>query len=79
MPNLVAGRYLAEAFRDLGRFTSTGFGPVPLTWTEINAFACQTGVISEPWEARCVRDMSVAFLDGIEVGKNPLGKAPWGG
>jgi hypothetical protein len=77
MPPLDAGQYLADAFGEIGRITSTGFGPVPLTWAEIDAYARQTGTLSEPWEARCLRAMSHAYLEGLEIGKNALGREPW--
>lgn len=79
LPPIEAGRYLVEAFRDLGRFSSTGFGPAVLTWAEIDAFARQTNAITDPWEARSLREMSAAFIEGLEIGKNPLGRAPWEG
>ena len=77
LPPIMAGRYLVEAFHESGRVLRTMDGPMPLSWAEIDAFARQTGAISEPWEARCLRSMSMAYLEGLKVGENPLGRAPW--
>ncbi len=79
MPPIKAGRYLVEAFNDSGRMSVGGFGPSPLTWLEIDAFARRTGAIAEPWEARCLRVMSASYLEGLDLGKNPLGIPPWEG
>ena len=51
----------------------------PLRWSEIDAYGRSTGVLTEPWEMQAVRDMSVAYLDGLKRGENPLGKPPWEG
>lgn len=52
---------------------SPGLGVGPLKFSEIAA-AC-------PWttsaERRVLRRMSETFLEGVEIGKDVLGKAPW--
>jgi len=36
-------------------------GISPLSWVEIKSYADATGALTEPWEFRCVRDMSSAY------------------
>lgn len=41
---------------------SNGFGPRPLTYTEIAAWASLTSCYPTPWEVRCLRALSVEYL-----------------
>jgi len=51
-------------------------GNGPLRWTEIKAYADATGALSEPWEFRCVRDMSNAYATE-KNNDQPLRIAPY--
>ncbi len=76
LPPLPVGAdvYLSE-FLALGIFHYTGFGPVPLPFTEIAA--------AMPWanarERHLIRSMSVAYLKGREIGDDDFGIPPWVG
>lgn len=41
---------------------STGFGPAPLTWTELASYATLCGVQFQPWEARLVMRLDELWL-----------------
>lgn len=47
-----------------------------LSWAEIQAYASLTREISEPWEARWIREASIAYLDELARGANHLGIMP---
>lgn len=70
------GRHLVDALSDLGRYHTSDGGRSPLTWAEIGAYASATGLISEAWEMRIVREMSEAYLQGLNEGVNPLSIPP---
>lgn len=76
LPELGALQYLVDALLRLGPIRSDGMGPRPADWPEIDAFARQTGRVTEPWEAEAIFDMCHGYLDGLEAGKDPLGIAP---
>jgi len=72
-----AGSYLFEAFCELGMVQSGLSGLLPLSWTEIDAFARLTKAFAEPWEARLIRRLSNAYLEGHRLGADPVGIPPW--
>lgn len=71
-----AAQYLLEAYLSMGPTYNIGMGPTPLPFAEIAAAA--------PWadkiERHTIREMSVAYLRGLAVGRDPFGKHPeeWG-
>jgi hypothetical protein len=74
IPEFLGGEYLAEAWTNLGRIEiNPGLGKGPLRFIEIKA-GC-------PWttshEAELIRNMSMAYLDGLRIGSDVLGKPPW--
>jgi hypothetical protein len=42
--------------------TSNGFGPDPVTFTEVAAYVDLTGDVLDPWEIEAIREMDHAFL-----------------
>lgn len=76
MPVIKAGQYLVEAFNELGR-VSSGFSMIPLTWAEIDAYARLTGEITERFEARALRRMSVAYIEGYRLSEDEFSIPPW--
>jgi hypothetical protein len=76
MPEVTAGQYLVEAFNELGR-VSAGFSMIPLTWGEIDAYARLTGEISERFEARALRRMSAAYIEGYRLSEDEFSIPPW--
>ena len=57
------GEYLWAWFQELssGR-GNNGFGVLPLTWADMDAWARMTGTRPEPWETAILRSMDEAFL-----------------
>lgn len=57
------GAYLWEWFCELssGR-GNNGFGPLPLSWADMDAWARLTGNCPEPWETAILRSMDGVFL-----------------
>lgn len=78
MPMVDAGGYLVRAFQEIGRL-SIGFSLAPLTWAEIDAYARLTGEIKEPFEAKIIRRMSEAYLEGFRAGEDEFSIPPWAG
>ena len=58
------GGYLLEAMQNIGWCGSSGFGPEPLSWAEIKAYADCSGDLEHPWEFQTLRDMSAAYIRG---------------
>ena len=67
------------AAQSLGWVMNTGFGPAPLSWTEIRAFAKSTKAISKPWEFEAIRAMSVAYLSALDNDLDPAKSKQYAG
>lgn len=62
-------RYLWRQFTSLHRArTSNGWGPNPITWSELDAYCRLTGVQLDPWEVEAIRALDEAFLDAAAGG-----------
>jgi len=70
------GAYLLEALLAAGAASSGVAGAIPMTWQEIRAFGEATGRISEPWEHEMIRNMSTAYVSGMNAGADPLSISP---
>lgn len=75
LPALHSGAYLEAAWREIG-MASIGFGLEPLRWSEIDAYARMTGEIEHAWEARVLRDMSIAYVRWRKLGEDALCMTP---
>lgn len=75
MPESGRLSYLIPIWSDLGRAGSNGYGPIPLPFTEIEAYARLERLT--PLEARLIRKMSSAYVSGFARGKDVFGIAPW--
>lgn len=51
-------------------------GAEPVSWQEIAAFSTGAGLDLEPWEARSLRAMSAAYVEGFIGGAQPLQVSP---
>jgi hypothetical protein len=76
LPELTAGQYLVDAMLMLGPIRSTGMGPRPTDWPEIEAFARLTGRISEPWEAETLHAMCLEYVAEYQCGDQLLRRPP---
>jgi hypothetical protein len=74
-PVHAAVTYLLAVYIDLGPCHSNGFGMVKHSYSEI--------ALAAPWaderERRAIRDMSGAYIDGVRLGEDPFGIAPYSG
>jgi hypothetical protein len=58
-----AARALYSTWREIASARgSNGFGPSPITWSEINAWQSLCGVCLSPWEVQLMRE-----LDAVEL------------
>lgn len=71
LPDVDGGEYVRDSFIALGMA-----GEGALSWQEIDAYARLTGEIGDPWEAHVIRAMSIAYLDGMRLGEDPLAIPP---
>lgn len=53
---------------------SGGFGPEPVSWSEIKAWAEMTDTMIEPWEAKAIMDASRAYVR--QLGRTGLREVP---
>jgi hypothetical protein len=62
-----AGEFLWICFweLDLGR-GGTGWGPAPLAWADMAAWAAMNGIDFGPWESRALRRMDLAWMSAAE-------------
>ena len=72
LPDLGPEQYLFEAFIIMRPVTVTTYGPAPRDWPVVDAFARATGIITEPWEMRCLIDMSEAYAACLAEGEASL-------
>lgn len=47
---------------EIGITETTGMGPAPLSWREIQAWQSATNVRLPPWETRLIRALSLAYM-----------------
>lgn len=47
---------------EIGITETNGMGPAPLSWREIDAWQRSTAVRLQPWEARLIRKLSLAYI-----------------
>ena len=64
-------RHLIEWIHELGFFLNGGMSAIPLSYSEIMAWAVMTENDPTPFDVRCLRDMSNAFLTMQDTAKNP--------
>lgn len=71
------GGYLIEILSEAGPVKSSPLGGAePLDWADIDSYARLTSQDLEPWEARLIRSMSIAYVRGLNEGKSPFSIAP---
>lgn len=75
LPELPVGETLHYHWQEMGLCGSGGAGPVPLPWTEIDAYARLTGsrFPSEAWKT--IRLMSERFVECLQD-RHPLSMEP---
>ena len=78
LPDIEAGDYFVEWLSyDLGWCDADGMGNLRAhSWLEIDAMDRQLGLNLEPDEARMIRQMSNAYIEGYHHGKEAMALAP---
>lgn len=71
-------RTLLEQFLEVGPVGHGAMGPVPISFSEIDAWQRTTGIELLPWEARLFRRLSVEYVDELARAESPNAEAPWG-
>lgn len=62
---------------EIGITESTGMGPAPLSWRELSEWQNNTGVSLEPWEARLLRQLSLAYMAEGRRAESENCPPPW--
>jgi hypothetical protein len=75
LPKLPIDENLHLIWQEIGLCASGPHGPIPFSWTELDAFARLTGYAITPVEAGCLVDMSRAFCNAIND-EDPLSVPP---
>ena len=79
MPDIGGVGYLLDMMAPEGlawcSFGQMG-GVEPVSWSEISSFSREAGLYLEPWEARQLRAMSVAYVQGLARGNEPMKVSP---
>lgn len=72
----VSAAYLLQYLQDLGVYGFGAMGPIPLSATEINAWATGSGIALLPWEFEALRLASRAYVSeyGAEHDEPPYGE-----
>lgn len=77
MPPVEAGGYLIGYLWEIGPTMGGGMGASPITHEEILAWAVLLGVPLQPWEARLLRRLSLAFVTELHRAEKIDATAPW--
>lgn len=71
------GHYLLDALFEVGPSATAGMGAeIPVSWTEVWAYAQATQNLSEPWEFRAIMQMSKAFVRARREGESVFAIPP---
>ena len=79
LPDIEGVEYLVEimAPEGLGWCSFDGMGGAQAhSWQEIQSLSQMADLQLEPWEAKAVRSMSVAYVQGLASGRDPMTVSP---
>lgn len=62
---------------EIGPTLSGGFGPAPLTFSEILAWQHCTGRLLQPWEALMLRKMSIEYIAFSHKAESSMCPSPY--
>jgi Na+-transporting NADH:ubiquinone oxidoreductase subunit NqrB len=69
--------HLTDWLIEIGLTETAGMGAAPIGWTTIAAWRAIAGVMIEPWEARLLRRLSVAYLAEGRKAESEHCPPPW--
>jgi hypothetical protein len=76
MPSNPAPHIIAR-LTDIGITETTGMGPAPLSWREISEWQRNMGIPLAPWEARLMRQLSIAYITEGKRAESENCPPPW--
>jgi len=76
MPSNPAPHIVARLI-EIGITETTGMGPAPLSWREIDAWQRHTGVPLPPREARLLRQLSLSYIAESRRAEDETCPPPW--
>jgi hypothetical protein len=76
MPPNPAPHILARLV-EIGITESTGMGPAPLSWRELSEWQNNSGIALAPWEARLLRQLSLAYIAEGRRAESENCPPPW--
>nr|KAJ8744646.1 hypothetical protein H9T68_11680 [Delftia sp. PS-11] len=76
MPDPGPAEYLLDIFFDVGPVLYTPMGEAPFGYDQLEAWQRCHGVRLTPWEARTLRDMSLAYAGEKALAADPGAAAP---
>ncbi len=69
--------HIVSRLVEIGITETTGMGPAPLSWREISEWQRNTGIPLAPWEARLLRQLSLAYLSESRRAESENCPPPW--
>lgn len=69
--------YLIGLLHEAGLMSSTGMGPVPLSWLDIDAWLRCTELRLSVWEKMTIKHMSEVYVSERMYNTDPNGLPPW--
>lgn len=76
MPEPGPAEYLLDIFFDVGPVLYTPMGEAPFGYDQLVAWQSCSGVQLTPWEARILRDLSLAYAGEKALAADPRAAAP---
>lgn len=77
MPPVDSCAHLLRYLWEVGPVLGGGMAPMPVTQQEIRSWQENSGVRLQPWEARWLRELSMAYLNELHKAEAPNRPAPW--
>lgn len=69
--------HVIDRLIDMGITEAAGMGVAPLSWQTLHAWQSVTGVVLPPWEARLIRQLSVAYVAEGRRAESENASPPW--
>lgn len=77
MPPVDGGEYLLGYLFEVGPTLAAGMGAGPITQQELRAWQLNLGLTLGPWEVRCLRRLSIEYLNQSHKSEKRDCPAPW--
>jgi hypothetical protein len=77
MPDLPYGQYLIDHLFEVGPTLSSGVGPSPLSFSEIESWQRQMCIELHPWELRLLRRLSAEYCAESQAATKQGAPAPF--